>query len=267
MTIIILHAMPALASDSLPDLLSRIRERQGFWIAYRAQVTARFSAAGKEAVCRGELNYHRLDEKILFRCSGENQNLLFIFRAEDRAFELYLASARRVYSGHILDVENAPGIESALKPLALYRALKSMAVPAAEAEIVKEKDQTWIRIHTTRRGHKRLVREIEVTPEGDVPYEVYYSEEAQPATVIERADFRKEERRDRTRSKPVMLPRSILIRDFSAASSGSVAITDGAENRQEGRTELIFESVRLDDAPAADLWRADWPADAEKVSL
>ena len=132
------------------EVLEKIKTRNGYWNAYQGEVVLHFvTSENRQAVCEGTLTYQRLNEKMLLRCFNKakqplvsrgspeesNGQLLFILKTFDENYDLYQPATRAVYSGNIFDLENSRDIESHLKPLDLYRALKFFAVPEDAFEI------------------------------------------------------------------------------------------------------------------------------------
>ncbi len=107
------------------SLLRLLHNRRGNWIALNGDLSLEFlTPQGKKVTCRAELVYQRLDEKILLKGFNEKNEPLFIFKTSDRNFELYLPLISEFYHGSIFDLEDSPEIQSHLKALDLYRALK-----------------------------------------------------------------------------------------------------------------------------------------------
>lgn len=174
----------ALSSD---DLLRAIELRRGSWTSLSAAVEFKFKSYSQSvASCKGSLLYNRLDEKIFLACQGRTGEAVFIFKTNDRNFELYLPSKKTLYKGNVFALENSPSIESHLNPLDLYRALK----PA----IFKASDLLSSRINprgyslTVKSGNDRL-RKIEMTEEGDILREAYTGFDGKVALSIERFEF------------------------------------------------------------------------------
>ena len=177
--------------NDLGTLLKLLEARNYRWIGIQSNVIFSFIApGGSQAICGGELRYQRLDEKMLLVCSDQKGDLLFIFRTLDRRFDLYLPSQQTLYHGSIFDLQDSPEIESHLKLLDLYRALKPMTFNPRNAEIDNLTGATIIlNIFSENAEPRYLTRKLYMTPQGDVIGEVYFSKEGKPVTEIRRQEI------------------------------------------------------------------------------
>ena len=109
----------------IENIVKQIEARRASWIAFKAKVMLHFYQEEEEkASCFGRLLYDRLEEKVVLSCVDNRNKLLFTFKTSDRDFELYLPAMKNVYEGNIFSLSDSPEINSHLKPLDLYRALK-----------------------------------------------------------------------------------------------------------------------------------------------
>lgn len=179
-------------NEELEKILQKIEARHYRWIAIRADVLLFFAKAGDpSAMCAGELLYQRLDERMFLTCADAQQELLFVFRAFDRRFDLYLPGQNTVYHGSIFDMEDSPDIESHLKARDLYRALKPTAVDPRRTRIERTNSAiTSLEVYGRNDSEDQRVRKLYLTPEGDVRGELFYDPKGQPVTEIQRYDFR-----------------------------------------------------------------------------
>ena len=167
------------------------------------------SSNGKQAVCQGNLVYHRLDEKILLQCYGTKQHRVFLLKTTDREFELYIPSHRTLYQGNIFALEDSPAIESHLRAWDLYRALKPMVIPSDNTAVASlEGGLTAVTV--SRMGENPgLARDIKVSSEGDILSEVYYGWNGSISLEIQRSEF--EKTGIETSGVPAVYPRNIQI--------------------------------------------------------
>ncbi len=235
----------AAPAPSAKELLLKIEKRRGPWISFRADLEIRFSTAdGESASCRGKMAYHRLDEKILLECFSEHHELLFIFKTLDKNFDLYLPSQRALFRGSIFSLEDSPSIESRLRALDLYRALKPSAIPL-DAQIQPYPDpagpEKWLlRIYHSNKGDPFLARELAVTEEGDVVNETYYQPGlGGPGVRIERSQWARKGHSD-SAAEEFFFPHKIRIESNKETSGGQGIM----------RTILIFQRLEfLSDIP------------------
>lgn len=177
-------------SFTLDDVVKRMELRRGTWIGLKADVQIRFITADEQsAACKGVLLYHRLDESLRLDCFNEDQKLVFIFKAQDRDFELYLPSRKSLYQGNIFSLEDSPAIESHLKAWDLYRALKPLLV-FSENTTLTAAPEGLVSIEV-KRSDESLSRSLSVSNQGDIISETYYSLDGNPTVLIKRGDFQK----------------------------------------------------------------------------
>ncbi|MBN1689131.1 MAG: hypothetical protein JW893_08530 [Candidatus Omnitrophica bacterium] len=173
-------------------LAQKIEDRTTGWIGLQADLTLHFLTSQTfRASCRGEMLYHRLDEKILLNCFNDEEKLLFSFKSEDTNFSLYVPAEDLVYQGTIFDLEDSPDIESHLKPRDLYRGLKLAFIPRDKSELVYQNgNMTILNVQGDYRGTPYLSRRLLINQTADVLEETYYDFEGNPTLDIRRSDFR-----------------------------------------------------------------------------
>ena len=169
-----------------------MESRRGTWIGLKADISFEFLfPEGRKAQCKGALAYQRLREKILLKGMNEKGELLFVFKTEDRDFEIFFPGENKSYRGNIFSLQDSPDIESALRPLDLYRALKPMIVQLGSAEIESRNDEgEHLAVRSEERETHPVTRRLSVTKEGDVPQEIYYSADGKPEVTIQRFEFK-----------------------------------------------------------------------------
>ena len=211
-------------TPSLAQLIDRIQARQGYWIGFEGELKLEFvTAQNQTASCRGELKYHRFAEKVMLRCFDEHRQLLFAFKTDDRMFEMYLPSSKTLYRGDALDLEDDPEIESHLKPLQLYRALKTAAIPMEQSVIEAWGEHTvTLKIYGKNHNQSYLLRRLLSTMQGDVQQETYYNFKEQAVLTILRSNYRavKERRMDHTPS--MIFPFQIRMETKATGSKTSL---------------------------------------------
>lgn len=230
-----LLAYPA-AGPSVEELVFQIEERRGSWISFRADLEIHFLTADRQsASCKGKLAYQRLDEKILLQCFNERGELLFIFKTFDKNFELYLPSQAAVFQGDIFSLEDSPSIESHLRALDLYRALKPAAIPfEAQLEPHSEAGKWRLKIYGSRGENSLLAREVIVTAEGDVIEENYYQLGlSRPSVGVNRSGF--EKINDSVSNEEFFFPRKIRIESVKEISGVESVI----------QTVLLFQTLEF----------------------
>jgi len=228
--------LPAAYAKNVPipplDLIiNKIDQRWSRWTALKADLTLNFEAEQKDsASCRGELTYNRLDEKLLLHCFSNDDKLLFGFKSDDTEFELYLPTRDIIFTGNIFDLENSPDIESHLKPLDLYRALKPLAVPQKFSSIEGWNKKT-VALKVFGRNHFEhyLSRRLVTSQKGDVFKETYYSFDEKPTVTIYRSNFQKYRIADSQYKKKVVYPQRIYIESESI----------------DKRVDLIFDHIQF----------------------
>ena len=236
------------------DAVSLIEHRRGTWIAFKADVSLRFSTpAAAQASCRGHLLYKRLDEKILLECFDSAAKSLFIFKTEDKNFQLYLPAQKSIFSGTLFDLEDSPDIESHLKPLDLYRALKPASLSTSEIILRhQEKNLTELKVRSTGMAHV-TVRRLIVTKDGDVINEAYYNSKGKIILKIVRALFKKE---NNGREK-VSFPRQIKIISYRKKS-----LAPGWD-----KTGIIFKNISFLPDITDQEFELLLPEDIRKISI
>ena len=214
---------------SLPEIIRKIENRRGGWIAMKAELSLHFLTSDHNtASCRAELVYQRLEEKILLKGFNAKNDLLFIFKTADRRFELFLPDRKTIYRGNIFELEDSPEIESHLKPLDLYRALKPMAIPLKNASVENWDGETvLLKINGERDGRPYLARRLVATEEGETQVETYYSFEEKPVLTIRRAEFK--------RVRSYFFPHRIKIEDLGVQEPGL--------ERKPNETVFLFEKI------------------------
>lgn len=208
----------------LETLLKQIEHRHYRWIAFRADVILFFVAPGssKQTMCGGELLYQRLDERMLLSCYDSNKDLVFVFRTLDRRFDLYMPSQNTLYHGSVFDLEDSPEIESHLKLIDLYRALKPGMFDLRYTEVDTASDvKVSLNVFGSANGGSYLSRKLYVTPAGDVVGEVFFNPEGQALTEIQRYDFQEIDARAGA-FKSVYFPKKVTI--ISPQSGKNTAI-------------------------------------------
>lgn len=181
-------------NPNIESILKKIDVRHSEWISIRANLTIYFSSKNDvKASCNGKLLYNRLDEKILLKCSDVKDQLVFVFKAADSEFDLYIPEKKTIFKSTIFDLENSPEIESHLKPLDLYRALKPMTFDPKRTDIEKKHSSLGETLYVYGKNLEKryLSRSLIVTEKGEVLEEIYYSFNEIPITKIERFAFEK----------------------------------------------------------------------------
>ena len=228
---------------ALYKMIRKIEQRRGSWINLQADLNMDFSTPqGKKASCRAELVYDRLNEKILLKGINEKKELLFVFKTDDRNFELYLPRQKTNFTGSIFDLEDSPAIHSHLKALDLYRALKPSVIAGEKTSLYKAADGlTRLEV----KGPRGAMREIFADASGDAVKEIY-SKDGKPGTVLERLDF---EQVKKSKKETFGFPRSIVVR-----SSGN-------------ETRLVFGSAHFGSASDPKAFDYGLPAETRRVDV
>ncbi|MBI3307575.1 MAG: hypothetical protein HYZ84_07215 [Candidatus Omnitrophica bacterium] len=242
------------STSSTPEAVAKqIENRRISWVALKARVVLHFYQEDREkASCFGRLLYERLQEKVVLSCVGRQNKLLFVFKTLDRSFELYLPALKTVYEGNIFALSDSPEIDSHLKPLDLYRALKPMTFAAAESEIEKQDEtHTAVKIYSERHNKRYLARKILATREGDVPVEIYYSENEEPETLIQRSDYQEILLPGQRSKGKVVFPRQIQI-DSSA---------------KRNKTVLLFKKIEFPARFVDENWGISYPEDVQRAAV
>lgn len=177
-------------SFTLEDVMKRVEQRRGTWIGLKADLKLRFITEENQAAsCQGVLLYHRLDESLRLDCFNDEKKLIFIFKTQDRDFELYLPKQKSLYQGNIFSLEDSPAIESHLRAWDLYRALKPMLIFSEEVTLDQApKGMVSLQV---KRSDESLSRKLLVSNQGDIVSETYYSLDGNPSLEIKRGDFQK----------------------------------------------------------------------------
>ncbi|MBU3759321.1 MAG: hypothetical protein FGM27_05255 [Candidatus Omnitrophica bacterium] len=233
------------ASVAAAPYLRKAEIQRYRWLGIQAEADLKFtSASGQSASCSGRLTYYRLEERMLLECLNARRETLFIFSTREMDFELYLAADKTVYRGNIFDLEDSDSISSHIKPLDLYRSLKSMPVLPEQAAVVSEsRGAAVLQIYQTWKGRSFISRVISITERGDVPYESYLDREGRETLLISRDRFtdigsvpkRKEER--------IYFPKQILIMN----------------PKENTRTEILFSSVKALSKTSGAGWVIQFP--------
>lgn len=199
--------------SALEDIIRKIENQRSQWTAFKADLALDFlTEGGHQASCRGELIYHRLDEKLILECFNTQNELLFAFKTDDRQFELFLPAYDTVFFGNIFELEDSLDIETHLKPLDLYRALKPMALFLRQASIENwSHDKIILRAYGKKHEGSYLARRMTTNHQGDVTKEIFYSFDEQPLVSIYRSNFQKFRLADSGSKKPITYPQQILI--------------------------------------------------------
>jgi len=242
----------ALSLPIIDRIVEQIEVRRGIWIAYQADLTVHFfTEDNKSASCQGELTYHRLDEKILLSCSNVNDELLFIFKTDDRLFDLYIPAQNTAFHGNIFDLEDLPEIESHLNPLDLYRALKPMVLPSRQVYVESwNKKEVHLKVFGNKDHRAYLSRRLKANFEGDILWETYYSFDEKPQVMIERSDYQNRHPTDEGDEQEIVYPHQITI-----------------ESQTKSRkTVLIFNQVKFLSFVEEAMWNFSIPDDTEILS-
>lgn len=229
--VLCLPSTAARASGTPADAYVRKIEEQRFrWLGVKAEADLKFTAAsGQSASCSGRLTYYRLEEKMLLECFNERGETLFIFSTREMDFELYLAGARTVYRGNIFDLEDSDAISSHIKPLDLYRSLKSMPILPGQASLVSESGPSAVlHVYNTWKGRTFPSRVLSVSERGDVPFETYLDREGKETLLISRDRFEDVGSVPKKKKQRIYFPHQILI----------------VNPKENTRTEIVFSSVK-----------------------
>lgn len=213
---------PLHAEVSTAGIVKKMEARRGRWTSLHGFLRMNFSTSqGKSAQCRAELYYNRMEEEIILKGFRENQELLFIFKTNDRNFRLYLPKQKTEFHGTIFDMEDSPDIHSHLKALDLYRALKPGLL--RPDNITAEEGEHGLTMLKTQTVFTQ--RQVWVNVQGDALKEQYGSG-GKLKTEIGRSAFKKISLEGKD---DFYYPYEISIK--SAAPAGAQ------------QTELVFESV------------------------
>ncbi len=241
-------------SFTLEDVAKRVEKRRGTWISLKAETEVLFiTAENQTASCQGTLLYNRLDEALRLDCFNDKAILIFTFKTLDRDFELYLPARKSLYQGDIFSLEDSPAIESHLRALDLYRALKPMLIQEENTSLDQAEDGL-ISIQTNRPDDTPF-RQLTVSNQGDILSETYYAMDGNPSVEIKREDFQKIVPAPASETETVF-PRNILI---------SSKKTNGASGSHT--TEFHFKKVDF----SAEIKESDFqlvlPEDIRTIAL
>lgn len=235
----------------LEDLIYKINFQRFGWIGVQADVQLQFlTPENRTAACRGRLIYQRLEEKIVLECCNERDEVLFALKTLDTNFELYLPSQKTVFRGDIFDLEYSEKIDAQMKPLDLYRALKTMPF-TVDQSVVDTLTRTAIsvRIYRENSGKVTLSRFLNATRDGNVVSEIYYSTREEPVVAITRHNFDFIENARKETGRQVLFPKRILIES----------------QKKPVKTELVLDKVRLLWNFPDDEWLSRIPPDTAVV--
>lgn len=239
-------SLPVSARTDTEGIIRKIEMRRGLWVSLKATLSMEFSTPqDKKAACRAELVYDRLDERILLKGFNEKNEPLFMFRTDDRNFDLYLPPANTVFSGSIFDLEDSPQIHSHLKALDLYRALKPMALPAGKTSVANEDGLLKLEI----KNRKDIERALFANENGDTVKEIYYRRGGVIKTSIERSGFKEFKKNKET----FAFPSVIRIESYAAAG--------------ENKTLLNFESSDFNPIMDEGVFNLELPRDARRADV
>ncbi|MCB9799949.1 MAG: hypothetical protein H6757_04240 [Candidatus Omnitrophica bacterium] len=245
-------AQPLGVFSPIQTIINRVEDRKGIWTGFKADLDLNFSNGSQAAGCSGTMTYHRLEEKILLACYDNNQNLLFSFNTHDRNFELYLPAQNTLFKGDIFDLEDAKDIELHLKPINLYRALKPMSLLAHQAAIEKnEKDSVVVGLYRKQQDQNRIVRELQISPQGDVSKETFFDSHEQPVVQIERNSFKERDVVGTDSKRKVVYPDEVFINTLD-------------EGRQ---TDLKFKAIKFYTSLAEESWNLNIPTGTSEETI
>lgn len=252
------YTKPALLSTEA--LIRKIEENQRGWLTLSGTCELRFkSPQGREGICQGDIIYHAVEERMMVRCyetiKKSRKELAFVFKSHDEHFEFYSPKENTLYYGNIFDLESSPHLESHIKPLHLYHALKFGYLPDDQTTIKSwNKDTVTFQIKSQWNGITYTAREITATHSGHTLQETYYHYRGYPLYSIQRADFRKMTSPHVERTS---FPHKIRIQDYKQESSATSAAT----------TEITFKKAVLSADSDSLNWRVSLPRDAKMANL
>ncbi len=246
-----LNAAPS--PSAVEHKISQIENRVAGWILFQAALSLRFITADNQtASCNGSLLYERLNEKILLQCAGDNGKTLFVFKSEDRQFELFIPERKTLFCGNIFDLNDSSEIESRLKPLDFYRALKPAAIPISKTEMeFRDHDYAFLKIRNESRGISYLARTVLARPEGDISQETYYGWDGKPRTSIQRSEFRTIRIPNSLRQLKIVFPFRIETESLP----------------KKEKMVMEFREVKFPPAIPAASWQFPYPPDTERIEL
>lgn len=241
------------ASYELTPILKEIESSNRSWIAFQSEIEMTFFVNSKPAAsCQGNILYHRLDEKILLKCSSENQKEVFVFQTSDRDFSLYLPGQKSLISGSIFDLEDSPDISSHLKPRDLYRSLKPERIPTERSiRFFLKDDHTSVLRIPSKENPSVIDRELYVKTPGQIEEEFYFDKtNGKKLLTIKRSHYQKQTIQGTSRK--AFLPHQIAM----------------TRNNEENRsTKITLKNVKiLTDIPEEE-WDIEYPADTQVTKL
>ncbi len=247
--LLVLVCLPLQAqAPNLSEIVRKIEAQRGFWIQMQASLRMEFSTPdGKKAFCRADLVYNRLDEKILLKGFNDQNQLLFVFRTDDRNFDLYLPRQNTVFSGTIFDLEDSPEIHSHLKALDLYRSLKPSLIDETRTQILSDTgDLVQLGIQT----NGQLSRSVYTDRNGNTLKEVYYRKDGKPRTLIERNGF---ETVEKSAKESFSYPGKIRIESYA--------------ERGANETVMLFKSVEFSAGNGSADFNFDLPENTRRADV
>jgi hypothetical protein len=254
---LLLASVPTAAvatENGASEMIRKVEMRRGLWVNLQATLQMDFATPkGKKASCRADLLYDRLDEKILLKGFAGNNELLFVFRTDDRFFDLYLPRQNAVFSGTIFDLEDSPEIHSHLKALDLYRSLKPMALPAEKTRVSRE--QGLVRLEITDAKGRRE-RALFANKDGDTLREIYYRRDGTPRTLIERSDFTLVKK---SKADTFSFPRVIRIESYAPRSREAA--------KAGNETRLTFDRTDFSPVSGERSFDYEFPEDAKRADV
>lgn len=254
----LLGACPAWSTpNQVSDLVKLVEKRQGDWIAFKAHIVLEATQSdAPPASCEGQLAYERLNEKMMLLCLGEKKNLLFAFRSEDRKFEFYQPEASTLYYGSIFDLEDNLRINSHIKPLDLYRALKLNAISVKQARIDSIQGKTVsIAIDGTFQKKSYFKRLLSITQNGDVPLEYYFRPEGGIDAMITRSNFVLHKKQGLSGKESYVFPEQVSVEE------------PGNDHNPTRTTTLFFSNFEFNPEIAFKDWQIPVPEETKKINI
>ncbi len=239
------------------QLLQQTENRLSGWVTYKAAIQFEFFVADKKmADCQGEVLYRRMDEKLLLQCFDEKKERVFVFKTADMQFQLYLDRAKTLFQGNIFDLEYAPNIDSQLKPLHLYHALKFAYIPRERTEIDTSDQKTkTFRVLAKTPEHTYVSRMFTIDSQGDVPLETYFDLRGNRVVEISRSNFKFSGDVGYLRHEKIFFPEVVTLVDQSAV------------DKAERKTILHFSNIETEPTLQSTDWISPIPKDAKTVQI